>query len=410
MRGAAALVSAVLLLTACSGDDGGTLAPSTTTGPATSAGAPTATTPTTAAPVPLHHEVLEALAADELEGRDNGTPGGEAARAVLVEHLEAIAEPLGDGYEHPFAAGVNLLAVIPGTDLAEEHLVLGAHYDGLGRRCRGAGPTDDICNGAADNAAGVAAVLEIGRRIAAGEPPRRSVVLALWDAEEDGLLGAADYVGDPPVPLESTVAYLNWDIQGVNLLPSLRGTTVVVGAETGGPSLQGATRAAAAAGDLDPLPLSLLFGQGRSDHAPFAAAGVPVAFFTDANSGCYHTVDDELATVDLGKLDEQVDVGEALVRELASTDETPAFVPDLPIATFDDARSMLTVVERAQPDLGRFPPAARTMAEQFLADLRAMVEAGPAAFGDEQVATLLAGSAAVVALLADGECDGFLDG
>ena len=64
--------------------------------------------------------------------------------------------------------------------------------------------------------------------------------MALWDAEEDGLLGAEAYVADPVVPLEDTVAYLNWDIQGANLSPALAGVTVMVGTETGGPNLQAA--------------------------------------------------------------------------------------------------------------------------------------------------------------------------
>jgi hypothetical protein len=265
---------------------------------------------------------------------------------------------------------------------------------------------DTVCNGAGDNAAGVAAVLEIGRRLAAGDAPGRTVVLAFWDAEEDGLLGSAAYASAPPIPLESTVAYLNWDIQGVNLLPSLASTTVVVGAETGGPALVSAVDdAAAAAPDLDPVLLSLLFGQGRSDHAVFAAAGVPVAFFTDSTSGCYHTNADDLSAVDLDKLAQQVDLGEAVARELASTDAPPSFVPGTPVATFDDARSMLEIVRRAQPDLGRFGAEDQAVANRYLADLDAMVSAGADAFDDADVGVLLGGAATVVELLATSTCE-----
>jgi hypothetical protein len=68
-------------------------------------------------------------------------------------------------------------------------------------------------------------------------------VLAFWDREEDGLLGSQYYVNHPLVPLAQTVANVNWDNQGSNLLPNLRRDTFVVGAETGGPSLQGIVRA-----------------------------------------------------------------------------------------------------------------------------------------------------------------------
>ena len=59
-------------------------------------------------------------------------------------------------------------------------------------------------------------------------PPRRSVVLALWDAEEDGLLGSLYYVNHPIVPLTQTVAYVNFDILGQDLVPSLRANSFAV--------------------------------------------------------------------------------------------------------------------------------------------------------------------------------------
>src|SRR5262249_2825984 len=93
-------------------------------------------------------------------------------------------------------------------------------------------PGGDICNGATDNAAGSAIVLGVGLALKK-RPPRRSVVLALWDAEEDGLVGSLYYVNNPLVPLSKTVAYVNFDIQGSDLLPSLATTSFAVGPETG---------------------------------------------------------------------------------------------------------------------------------------------------------------------------------
>jgi hypothetical protein len=388
----AAAVIASVVLTACGGDDDA---------------APTTTTATTVADaVPEWQVDLSTLADDDMDGRDNGTEGSARAQAYLLERLGEFTEPLGDDVHHPFAQGVNLLAVIRGTELPDEYVILGAHYDHLGHDCGGVGATDDICNGATDNAASVAEVLEIGRRLAR-EPVRRSVVIALWDAEEDGLLGSRAYVADPAVPLDATTVYLNWDNQGSNLLPSLRDLTVLVGAETGGPALVAAAKAAADASSLSPVRLSLLFGQGRSDHAVFAEAGVPTVFSTDATNGCYHTVDDDLDAIDLDKLRREIDLGESLARGLADTDTPPAFTAGTPSATFDDASSLLDVLHRGEDDIDLLPTASQPTMQQYVTDLEAIVAAGPDAFDDAAIGRLLGGAVDLVQSLTEVPCDSF---
>src|SRR3954454_6163869 len=256
--------------------------------------------------------------ADHGDGRDNLSTGSRTVQARLVEELEAFARPLpgADGLRQPFDRGTNILGFIPGTEVPDEVVVLGAHYDHLGHDCPTVVPGDDICDGAADNASGVAAVIEIGRRLAV-DPPSRSVVLALWDAEEDDRLGSMAAVQSGVLDLRSVVPDLNWDIQGVDRLPSLADTTFVIGAETGGPALEAAVAAGTQATDLLPADLSLLFGQGRSDHATFADAGVPVVFFSDATSGGYHTSQDDMEHLDAGKLAREIDLGETVAREVA---------------------------------------------------------------------------------------------
>jgi Zn-dependent M28 family amino/carboxypeptidase len=226
------------------------------------------------------------------------------------------------------------VSVIPGTDLANQYVVVGAHYDHLGGACESKTPGDMICNGATDNAAGTAAVLGVGRAIARAKRRRRSVVLALWDREEDGLLGSRHYVKNPLVPLAKTVAYVNFDIQGANLLPSLRNTTFAIAAESGGGRLQRIVKSAIGRQPHDTPMLSSIFGQNRSDYASFLGANVPSVFFTDATGPCYHTSDDEIEIVDFRKLNKQIGTALTITRSLVNTSAPPAFATGTPLATW----------------------------------------------------------------------------
>src|SRR4029079_13851022 len=137
-------------------------------------------------------------------------------------------------------------------------------------------------------------------------PPRRSVVIALWDGEEANLRGSIAYVNAPVVPLAQTVAYVNFDVLGSNLLPSLRTTTFAVGAETGGPVLTGIVRDAVDADTLDTAMVSAVLGAYRRDYTAFLTSSIPTVFFSDSTGPCYHTPGDDIDVVDFDKLDHQV--------------------------------------------------------------------------------------------------------
>ena len=402
LRSPARVLVALATLTtvaACSdggSDDGGSAGETTTTTPANRSDEPWA-------------ETLAYLV-EEADGRDNQSEGSRRAQERLVDELELIADPLpgGDGFLHSFDQGTNILGFVEGTETPEEFVVLGAHYDHLGHDCDSDDPDDAVCNGASDNASGVAAVLEIGRRLAE-EPPSRSVVLALWDAEEDDKLGSMAAVESGVLDIDSVVAYLNWDMQGTNLLPSLADTTLVIGAETGGPALEDAVAIGVGSTDLLPVDLSLLFGQGRSDHASFVEAGVPSVFFSDATSACYHTAQDDLEHLDLDKLARQIDLGETVTRAVAGPGARPTFTANAPAVSFADAEAVLAFVQRAEADLDRYPGDAQADVEQFLADLEAMVAGGEAAFDDDDTSALVTGTAALVELFTEGDCDDLLN-
>jgi hypothetical protein len=112
----------------------------------------------------------------------------------------------------------NVAGVLDGVGpLADETIVIGAHYDHLGYG--GAGSlapwTTAIHHGADDNASGTATLIEVARRLAASpERPRRRIVFIAFTGEERGLLGSAHYVRQPRFPLENTVAMFNLDMVG----------------------------------------------------------------------------------------------------------------------------------------------------------------------------------------------------
>jgi Peptidase family M28 len=336
---------------------------------------------------------VRVLASDDMGGRDNETEGSARAQRYLIDRLD------------DFAVGLDASA---SDELPDEYVIIGAHYDHLGSRCRSADPADTICNGATDNATGVAAVLAIGEQLARERGgPTRSVILAFWDREEDGLLGARAWIAAPPVPLAQTVAYMNYDIQGANILPTLRDTTFAIGAETGGDRLTAAVGRAVRPGALDTQWLSWIFGQGRSDYLPFIQAGVPTVFFSDSTGPCYHTAQDEAGIVDYAKLGQQVSDGIRLARDLAGGDARPAFVPGTPAATYDDAVALREVADRALADLDRFDADQQETLLAFNASLSDIVAAGPDEFGPNDVATVLVGAANAVEIFASGDCDGF---
>lgn len=142
------------------------------------------------------------LSSDTLQGREAGTQGGQATVAYISAELKRLGcTPLGSetDYRQPFGRGFqNVLGLLPGSDpeLQKEWIVLGAHCDhvGFGRPDNSRGPIGLIHNGADDNASGVSCLLEIAEHLAVKDRPRRSVMIAFWDAEEKGLLGSWHWI------------------------------------------------------------------------------------------------------------------------------------------------------------------------------------------------------------------------
>ena len=132
--------------------------------------------------------------------------GDEDFEPVLLDaviDLEATSERIE-------AVSSNVIAKLPGQMPDEGAVLLVAHWDHLGR-CRAPGSPDTICNGAVDNASGVALLIELARRLQADAPFDRDIYFLATTAEEAGMLGARAFIADPPFPLDTVVAAFNFD-------------------------------------------------------------------------------------------------------------------------------------------------------------------------------------------------------
>ncbi len=164
----------------------------------------------------------------------------------------------------------NVVGLVRGSARPDEVITVTSHYDhfGIGEPVNG----DSIYNGAYDNASGTALLMALAQRVAAGPPPERSVLFIATAAEEQGLLGAQWYAQSPLYPLSRTVAEINVD--GANLWGETE-DAIVQGAERSELGAFVEPRAAELGLTLmpDAEPEKGFFF--RSDHFPFAKAGVP---------------------------------------------------------------------------------------------------------------------------------------
>ena len=234
---------------------------------------------------------LYVLAADSMEGRRVGTPGGAKARAYLLRRLNTLGiAPLKDSLQSHFASagrggdstrGVNLVGIVKGTKTPDRYIVLTAHYDHVGVR------EGTIYPGADDNASGTSAVLSIAGWLRKN-PPAHSVIVALFDGEEGGLRGARAFVANPPVPLAQIIANVNLDMVGRNE----KGELYAAGA-TPNPQFRPLLEALAG---VAPVTLKLGHDSGtgsdnwtsQSDHGAFHAQKVPWVYFGVEDHPDYH--------------------------------------------------------------------------------------------------------------------------
>jgi len=233
-------------------------------------------------------------------------PGAEVSLTVEIERHSV--------------TGRNVLAMVEGSDpdLRDEVVIIGAHHDHDGT------DGETVFPGADDDGSGTVGVMGVAgayaRAIEAGERPRRSVIFAIWDAEERGLLGAWYYTLRPLFPLQSTVAKLNLDMIGrhqevpedgggrfrgleAQSAESNSNATNILGYSRT-PDLASEVQAANTFG----LELKMRYDNNesnllrRSDHWPFLQNGVPAVWFHTGLHPDYHRAGDTAERIEYEKM------------------------------------------------------------------------------------------------------------
>ncbi len=253
------------------------------------------------------------LADDALEGRLAGSAGERCAGDYLAREFHRLGlAPAGDSGSYfqslslasivnphaPPGMGRNVVGILRGKSDPTIAVVVGAHYDHLGRGPFGSLAPDDVGvvhHGADDNASGVAALLEVAQRVKKHRPAA-SVVFVAFTGEEEGLLGSRYFAAHPPMPLADTRAMVNMDMVG-----RLGSQPLLVFGTGTADEWEGILKAA----DVDSLQLKETpDGYGASDHTSFYEKDVPVLHFFTNVHGDYHKPSDTWDKIDYPGIDE----------------------------------------------------------------------------------------------------------
>ncbi|WDQ14760.1 M20/M25/M40 family metallo-hydrolase [Rhodopirellula sp. P2] len=233
------------------------------------------------------------------------------------------------GLTQATATSPNVLGVLEGKGkLADETVVIGAHYDHVGMGGMGslAPGTIEIHNGADDNASGTSTMLAVAERVVEQlnqTTAHRRIVFIAFTGEERGLLGSKHYCSQPRFPISNTVAMLNMDMVGRlrdNEL-TVYGTGTSAGFETLVQNLNKDMQQTSRPFKLNLVPT----GYGPSDHASFYEAGVPVLFFFTGLHSDYHRPSDDFEKLNLDGMTRITDIVSQAANRVATMDERPPY-------------------------------------------------------------------------------------
>ncbi len=245
------------------------------------------------------------LASDELQGREAGSPGIEKAAQYIESTFKSNGiVPYFSSYRDDlsnFNGAFNVVGLLPGTDatLKNEYILIGAHYDhiGKGKSLNG----DTIANGANDNAAGTVAVMEIARYFSKAKSNKRSIIFALFSAEEKGLLGSIHLAKKLKEQNLNLYTMVNFEMIGV----PMKGKdylAYITGYKKS--NMADAINTYAGKKIIGFLPTAAGYNLfQRSDNYPFynqfKVPSHTVCTFDFTNFDYYHHVDDEVSQIDI---------------------------------------------------------------------------------------------------------------
>lgn len=266
------------------------------------------------------------LASDELQGRKVGSEGIDAAATYIEDYFKKNnVAPYFNTYKDTLTTtnetAYNIVGVVPGTDsnLKNEYIVIGAHYDHIGRIQAENG--DEIANGANDNASGTTAVLEYAKYFAK-HPAKRSVLFVLFSAEEAGLLGSTHLASKLKNQHFNLYCMVNFEMIGVPMqtdhVSYLTGYN-----ESNMASVLNSFSNEKVVGFLETAKKYQLYK--RSDNYPFfkefGAPSQTVCTFDFTNFEYYHKVDDELSEMDFDHMTRFINTFIPVLEKLANTQE-----------------------------------------------------------------------------------------
>ncbi len=258
----------------------------------------------------------------------------EAVTKYIDETLKPVSQELAGWkvdiatqFETKSISTDNIIGVVEGEGpLADETIVIGAHYDHLGfggYGSRAQNRTGEVHNGADDNASGTAAVMELARRFGTGPKPKRRMVFICFSGEERGLIGSEYYVKNPVFPLENTVTMINFDMIG-----NLKDNRVEVNGVGTAAEFEAIAKKA---DEVIPVDITIVPGAfAGSDHLPFYRNNIPVMFCFTGMTSIYHTPDDDFETLNIEGAVTVIDYTEQLLRGIDALEKRPTFASSQP--------------------------------------------------------------------------------
>ncbi len=271
-------------------------------------------------------EIMNYLTSDELKGRDSGSEGIEKA----ADYIEAIFKanniaPYFKSYRDTLSnfdkPAFNVVGYVEGSDekLKNEFIIIGAHYDHIGIVDAKGG--DNIANGANDNASGTTTVLELARHFGNSKSNKRSIIFALFSAEEKGLLGSKHLAKKLKAQNLDLYTMLNFEMVGVPLVDK-NYFMYVTGYEES--NLAGVGNMYVGSNLIGFLPQAKEFNLfKRSDNYPFHEVfNVPSQTFCTfdfTNFDHYHQVGDEVELMDFDHMADVVKKSIPLIQSVSNS-------------------------------------------------------------------------------------------